>query len=233
MANLYSVAGSKLFIGNRMSGVQNVALEDFEGEEWTEVKNWVTVGTTGDTVNTSDVELVGNRRVVRTKTTIDGGVMENSFAIDPTDEGQEKIEGAVLDCRNFAFKIEYGADCIAESDVTISGGAVDWRHHGLEAGQPIVFETEGTLPAELEDGKIYYVIADGLTRHSFKVSATKGGTALTLTAGTGVLEASAAPVGMTHYFAGMVTGGQEQNGSATDTRMVNYSIAINSNIVKV
>lgn len=59
--------------------------------------------------------------------------------------------------------------------------------HGFVAGDKIRFLTTGTLPASLAVGTIYYVLTDGLTPDTFKISLTSGGTAInTSTAGSGV-----------------------------------------------
>jgi hypothetical protein len=56
--------------------------------------------------------------------------------------------------------------------------------HGLQDGEPIVFATSNTLPAELTVGTVYYV--RDVETNAFKVSLTAGGTAINLTdTGTG------------------------------------------------
>lgn len=52
--------------------------------------------------------------------------------------------------------------------------------HGFDTGAPIMFRAVGgTLPAELAEGVTYY--AESLTEHTFKVRATAGGAALSIT----------------------------------------------------
>lgn len=50
------------------------------------------------------------------------------------------------------------------------------------AGQPVQFDTTGTLPAGLAQKTTYYVIAGGLSGSQFEVSATVGGSAINTTA---------------------------------------------------
>jgi len=50
--------------------------------------------------------------------------------------------------------------------------------HGLVAGKPIRFTTDGALPTGLSVGTTYYVIASGLTADNFEVSTTFGGSAV-------------------------------------------------------
>lgn len=63
--------------------------------------------------------------------------------------------------------------------------------HGFAAGNQVTFGAVGsasTLPGGLIEGKVYFVIATGLTANAFKVSTTLGGTALDFTsAGTGTI----------------------------------------------
>lgn len=55
--------------------------------------------------------------------------------------------------------------------------------HGFIAGEPVTFQTTGTLPTGLTLGTTYYVISAGLTANTFEVSETLGGAAVN-TSGT-------------------------------------------------
>lgn len=58
--------------------------------------------------------------------------------------------------------------------------------HGLVVGMTVQFTTSGTLPAGLSLATNYYVISDGLTANTFKVSLTPNGTTVDITTtGTG------------------------------------------------
>lgn len=58
--------------------------------------------------------------------------------------------------------------------------------HGMVVGQEISFATSGALPAGLNAGQVYYVIAGGFGANSFEVAATLGGAAINTTSdGTG------------------------------------------------
>lgn len=57
--------------------------------------------------------------------------------------------------------------------------------HGLVAGQKL--RAISGLPPELTADAIYYVAATGLTVNAFRVSATSGGSTITLTAGSGAI----------------------------------------------
>ena len=68
---------------------------------------------------------------------------------------------------------------------TDSGDLVGKTAHGLVAGDVVEFPTVVTTTG-ISANTEYYVIASGLTADAFKVSATSGGSALTLTTdGTG------------------------------------------------
>jgi hypothetical protein len=59
---------------------------------------------------------------------------------------------------------------------------------GFIAGQQVAFQTTGTLPAPLQSGIGYYVIAANLSSLTFQISTIVGGPALTITtAGAGTL----------------------------------------------
>lgn len=67
------------------------------------------------------------------------------------------------------------------SDVTISIGSpavVTWTAHPLKVGSKIKFSTTGALPTGIVAGTPYYVVTAGFSANSFRISATKGGSAL-------------------------------------------------------
>lgn len=238
MSGLYPVAGSKLYIGSRVTAKGTVTAADFDGQSWTEIGGWVNAGSIGDTQEVGEQSLINERRVRKFKTVLNGGTMENQFVPMALDPGQIKFKQAIDDCQPYAFKIEWGADCIPESVVTISVGSpgvVSWTGHGLVAGQPVVFTNEGgALPDGLTAGTVYYVIAAGLTADTFSVAATPDGPGIETTdAGTGVNTASAPPAGMTDLFYGLALPGARQGGDATAVHLRAWSISVDSNIVEV
>lgn len=238
MSGLYPVAGSKLYIGSKVTAKGTVSVSDFNGQSWTEVGGWANAGTIGDTQNVGEQELINERRVRKFKTTLNAGTMENQFVPMAADAGQIKFKEAIESCQPYAFKIEWGADCAPESIVTISSAdpnVVTWADHGLVAGQPVVFSTSGSLPSGLTAGTVYYVIASGLTTGSFSVSASKGGTAVDTSggAGSGTHTAIAAPEGMTDLFYGLALPGARSGGGATSVHLRSWSIGVDSNVVEV
>lgn len=237
MAQLYPVAGSKIFIGNRVRGKGTVTPADFANADWLEIGGWASAGALGDTQEVGEQSLINERRVRKFKTTLNGGEMENTFVPMPLDPGQIRFKQAIADCAPYQFKIEWGADCIPAADVEISvatPGVVTWVDHGFAAGQPIMFSTTGALPTGLSADTIYYVIAAGLTADSFSVALTNGGAGVAVTAaGTGIQTASAPPVGMTDMFFGLAMPGARSGGEAAAANLRTWTIGVDSNIVEV
>jgi hypothetical protein len=63
--------------------------------------------------------------------------------------------------------------------VTIASPAIFTKtQHGLQAGDTITLSTSGSLPTGLSSSTTYYVISDGLTFDTFKVSTTLNGSAI-------------------------------------------------------
>ncbi len=72
--------------------------------------------------------------------------------------------------------------------ITVGNPAtIAWPAHGLKAGAVVRFTTTGTLPANLDADKPYFVLSSGLTTDTFRVSDSPNGTAISLsTVGIGV-----------------------------------------------
>jgi len=79
----------------------------------------------------------------------------------------------------------------ASCTTTFATDLVNATAHGLVANDSVIFQSSGTdLPSGITADTLYYVISSGLTADIFKVSATKGGSTITIADnGTG-----------THYF---------------------------------
>lgn len=237
MVQVFPVAGSKLYIGSRVTGKGTVTAADFAGQVWTEIGGWASAGSIGDTQEVGEQSLINENRVRKFKTVKNAGTMENQHIPIALDPGQMKFKEAIDDCQPYAFKIVWGGDCAPESVVTITvgtPGVVSWTGHGLQAGQPVVFSTTGALPTGLTAGTVYYVIAAGLTANSFSVAATPGGTGIATTgAGTGTHTVTAPPAGYTDMFYGMALPGARSGGDATAAHLRTWSIAIDSNVLEV
>jgi hypothetical protein len=238
MTQLRPIAGSKFFIGNKVAAKNPVALGDFSGQTWLEVVGWTQSGDIGDTTSAVSQDVIGDNRTRFAKGTVVGSAMQNTFIPDINDPGQIRMRAAVDSCREYAFKIEWGAGCTETGPVTISNGTpavVTWAGgHGLTAGAPVVFATTGALPTGLTAGTTYYVVAAGITSTTFSVSATPGGAAINTTgAGSGTHTATSQPAGETDYFYGLAMAGVKSGGAANSPRLRSWTIQQTSNLVEV
>ena len=234
---LTAVAGSKIYIGDAVNPKSAVTAADFASATWTEITGWTQAGSLGDTQEIISQTVISAGRTQKIKGTRDGGTMENTFIPEATDPGQAKFKAAIENCRPYQFKIEWGANCLNTSTVTItiaSPGVITWNAHGFLAGQAVSFTTTGALPTGLTAGTTYYVLSSGLTANSFQVSATPGGTAIATT-GTqsGVHTGQAMPTGQTDLFYGLALPGAKAGGEANTSQLRTWSIAVDSNIVEV
>lgn len=88
----------------------------------------------------------------------------------------------------------FGKTFNSSTDVNGTTETITLTAHGFTEGQALVFSVETTaIPTGLTAGTTYYVIAAGLTANTFRVSTTRGGTAVDLTAATGVTRVTPTP----------------------------------------
>lgn len=236
MATLYPVAGSKIYIGPRVASKLTVTESDFTGVTWTEIEGWTTAASVGDTQNFGSQSVIGDRREIPFKTTITSGQQENTFIPDLNDAGQTLMRQAAGEDGSYAFKIEWSADAALVDTFTVTiatpGVFTVADGHGLEAGQAVVFTTDGALPTGLTADTTYYVISSGLTATEFQVSATVGGSAIdTSGSQSGTHTITAQPTGETDMFYALVGDGQKSGGDASAARLKTWMVARYSNIV--
>lgn len=223
---LKKVAGSKIYIGGRVTYKDTVTLSDFAGQVWTEIGGWTEVGEMGVEQEIVSQLLINSGITQYAKGAISFPQMTNTFVPDGGDAGQTAFKAAIKSCKPFAFKIEWGADCAEVSTVTISNGSdaeVTWPAHGLANGTPVVFTTTGALPTGLTAGTTYYVVDADTDK--FSVATTPGGLAIdTSSAGSGTHTATAQPVGDTDMFYGLALHGTKSGGDANATRTRTFNI---------
>ena len=237
---MYTMANTKIFIGeNPVSAKLEVTPADFQGVNWIEIKGLFNVGELGGEQAVNEFELINSDWMMKSKGTRNGGTMANTFIPLHLDPGQAKFREAIEDnCRPYPFRVERGADCAPESNVTIAIGApgvITWAGHGFTAGQPIMFSTdEGTLPTSLTAGTAYYVVADGLTDDAFSVALTPGGAAIeTAEASTGTVVGTAPAAGMVDLFQGLALDGARSGGARNDQFTRAYGIAVNGRVITI
>lgn len=226
---LQKVAGSRLYIGSRVSYKSHISLADFASQSWTEIGGWQQTGDLGAEQETITQTLINQNVTLYSKGVISFPIMQNNFVPMPADPGQIAFRAAQKSCKPFTFKVEWGADCGEEGTVTISTaspGVVTWTAHGLAAGTPVVFSTTGTLPTGLIPGQTYFVAASPApAANTFSVAATPGGAAIATTAaGSGTHTAHAQPIGETDLFFGLAMRGTKTGGDASATRLLNLPI---------
>ena len=240
MADMYPVAGCRLFIGGVMSASSaDLEAEDFDGQTWLEIDGWTTMGQIGDASALITQPMINRGRDVKLKGTANAGSMANMFAALDDDPGQIAFIAAAQPSNrsNYAFRMMMN-DTPAEKSATVTitvatPGVVTWTAHGLSVGDPVVFSTTGALPTGLTAGTTYYV-KTAPTADTFTVAATPDGTAITTSSTqSGVHTATTVPAPSERLFIGLAMSAQEQGGDANTGRMLNGTIEINSNIVKV
>lgn len=110
MAQLFPVAGAKIFIGPAVTTVPDDAdldATDFASVTWTEVKGWQTMGAIGDNATLISEDIISSGRTLKAKGTRNAGSMQNSFIVLPNDVGQLALLAAENSPYNFPFKIEF------------------------------------------------------------------------------------------------------------------------------
>ena len=229
MAGLSKIAGSKIYIGGRVTYKSVVTLPDFAGQTWTEIGQWATSGDLGTEQEAITQTLINQNITLYSKGVISFPIMDNTFVPDAADPGQILMRSAQRSCSPYAFRIVWGADCGIENTVAISiasPGVLTATAHGLVAGTPIVLSTTGALPTGLIAGTTYYVAASPApAANTFSLAATIGGAAI-VTTGTqsGIHTATAAAIGETDMFYGLAMFGNKSGGDASATRMVSMPI---------
>lgn len=134
MADLYPVAGAKIYIGGtKATSSTDFTASSFSGISWTEVDGWEQVGAFGDTAQVITTALVNRNRDVKQKGTANAGQMQNVFSFVQGDSGQAAMLAASLGSNknNYAFKIIWD-DSLGVSGTThyFVGMVMNWSHAG-------------------------------------------------------------------------------------------------------
>lgn len=111
MADLYPVAGAKIYIGGiKATQDTDFAAGDFTAQTWVEIDGWETMGEVGDAAEIITTQLINRNRDLKMKGTRNAGTMENNFAVLPTDAGQIALIAAEKSPSNYAFKVLFNDD---------------------------------------------------------------------------------------------------------------------------
>lgn len=133
MANLYPVAGSKIFIGKVLNpGIDDLAVGDFTpagDPSWIEIDGWQTMGAFGDMRVLIETDLINRDRTVGQKGTANAGNMQNNFAVISDDPGQLAFTAATNTKDNYEFMIKLSSG----KNVAFAGLAMSNQAQGGEA----------------------------------------------------------------------------------------------------
>lgn len=238
MADLFPVAGSRIYIGGVLeTKAFDFIAADFASQTWVEIDGWETMGAIGDAAQEIVTDLINRGRTIVQKGTRRAAAMENNFAIIDTDPGQIALIAAEKSRFNYAIRV-VGDDAPPTTPkpatITIAApGVITSTGHGWSIGQRVQFSTTGTLPSGIVPGTDYFLVAT-VNANTFSVAATPGGAAIETTgtqSGTHTVQAIAQ--GSERLFIALVMSAAEQGGQANTVKMLNASLGINSNIVKV
>ncbi len=109
MADLYPVAGMKIYIGGvKATQSTDFVASDFASEVWTEIDGWETVGSFGDSAQLITTQLVNRNRDLKQKGTANAGSMQCQFAQIDGDAGQQALFAAAVGTNksNYAFRVD-------------------------------------------------------------------------------------------------------------------------------
>lgn len=235
---LFPVAGDRFFIGGVLNDKNSdFVAADFASQTWVEVDGWETCGPIGDASQEIATDLINRGRTIVQKGTRRSPSMENNFAIVPDDAGQAALYAAERSRFNYAFRIlrdDAPLGTPKPATMTIANPAVvTSTAHGWSVGQRVRFSTTGVLPPPLVPGDDYYLVATVAT-NTFSIATTPGGAAIETTGSqSGTHQVIGVGIGSQRLFIGLVMGCTEQGGQANTIKMLQATIAPNSNIVKV
>lgn len=236
MTDVYLIEGSSIWIGGPITVPQGRDMMDvdFSDAFWIEIDGWQTSGTLGDTAQTTTTVMMGTGRDRKSKGSRNGGTMENTFAPNHADLGQQMLYEAASSCHSYAFRVSFASGCNRAGEVTISvanPAVVTWPRHDLLAGSAVYFEAD-TLPTGLAPDVPYYVVNP--TENTFQIAVTLGGSPIAVfDAGVGPIVAGATPAPRVRMFAAMVMGVPDQNGDNSAAQLIQSVMEINSNLVRV
>ncbi len=236
---LFPVAGDRFYIGGVLSDKNSDFLAaDFAAQTWVEIDGWRDAGSIGDAAAEIPTDLINRGRTVVQKGTRRVPAMENMFAVVPDDAGQAALIAAEKSPFNYAFRIlrndaPFGTPKTPLTMTIASPAVASFTAHGWSIGQRIQFSTSGKLPDPVVPGKDYYLVAT-VAANTFSFSDTLGGAAI-ITTGiqSGVHSVYGIGTGSQRLFIGLVMSAVEQGGGANTVKMLQSTIGVNSNIVRV
>lgn len=135
MADLYPVAGMKIYIGGvKSTQATDFVAADFASQSWTEIDGWETAGAFGDASQLITTALINRGRDLKQKGTANAGSMQCGFAQIDGDPGQQALFAAALGTNksNYAFRID-GSETGTPSKRYFVGLAMGFSEQGGNA----------------------------------------------------------------------------------------------------
>lgn len=107
MAEMYSIAGERIYIGSAAISDQNDDFEasDFSSVTWVEITGWTQRGEFGDAAAVVTSDQIGRSRTKKAKGTNNAGTMENVFDRNDSDAGQAKLKEAMAASDNYPIRV--------------------------------------------------------------------------------------------------------------------------------
>jgi len=109
MADLYPVAGCRIYIGNAPKATQatDFVVGDFAGVTWVEIDGWSQAGALGDAGALITTPLINRGRDFKQKGTANAGSMQNVFGQIDGDAGQAALlaAGDAANKNNYPFQV--------------------------------------------------------------------------------------------------------------------------------
>jgi hypothetical protein len=225
MSGVATASGARLYIGTTAA--------DQATDSFTEVGEVMDIPAFGRKYGEIKYAPLNTRGVQKFKSNYDDGSITVTLGKDINDDGQAALNDALDVDADYNIKIVDNDDVPATSaDVTISDStdAVTDTAHGFAVGTAVKFATTGTLPDGLAAGTTYYIV-DVVDTDSYKVSATKGGSAINFPASpaqSGTHTRTTVPAGSYQIFKAKVMSFMTVRGDGTDVVKVQVDLSIKS-----
>lgn len=220
-------AGTKLYMGTTAL----VGLTD----TYIEVAGIESIPEFGRAYNEVTFTPLADRGVQKYKGSYNDGSVTVPLAKDLSDAGQAALYAARDSDYDYNFKVEAN-DKVAPISATVTiapgtPGVITHADHGLVDGTAVKFTTTGSLPGALVAGTTYYVVDADADPDEYSVSATKGGSALTIAAspaGSGTHTVTTVPTNSVAYFKAKVMSFTNNPGNVDAVLMGSVNLGIKS-----
>lgn len=220
-------AGTKLYMGT-------TALDGLT-DTYIEVAGIESIPEFGRAFNEVTFTPLADRGVQKYKGSFNDGSVAVPLAKNLSDAGQAALVAGLATDFDYNFKVEAN-DKVAPRSATVSiasgtPGVITQVDHGFVDGTAVKFSTTGTLPGALVAGTTYYVVDADADPDEYSVSATKGGSALTIggsPAGSGTHTVTTVPSNSVIYMKAKVMSFTNNPGNVDAVLMATVNLGIKS-----